>query len=155
MRKFFFDCGTRDSVASLGILVFRCIFAGMMFWGHGWAKLQDFANVSKHLYVNVAPLNYLSSEVHVGLCLLGELIAPILIVLGFATRPAAFVLGFTMVVAAFYVHGQDPIFLGSVPGAAKEPALLYLAAMVGLILTGSGSFSLDALMYWQGKGRRY
>ena len=43
MKKFLFDCGTRDSTASLGILFLRVCTGLMMFFGHGLGKIQGFA----------------------------------------------------------------------------------------------------------------
>lgn len=42
-----------------------------------------------------------------------------------------------MAVAAFIIHGADPL-------AKKELALLYLAAFAAIGLTGPGRFALDA-----------
>jgi hypothetical protein len=39
--------------------------------------------------------------------------------------------------------------------AAKELALLYLVPMIAIILTGGGSFSLDATIHKEGKRRRW
>lgn len=156
MRAFLFDCGTRDSTASLGILALRVFTGLMMLLGHGIPKLMGFQDMAKGFFVpDFLPLSYMSSEVSLIACLVGELLASSLIVVGLATRPAAFVLGFTMVVAAFHVHGADPLFMGPGVAAAKEPALLYLIPCVALILSGAGSYSLDALLHHERRRRRW
>jgi uncharacterized membrane protein YphA (DoxX/SURF4 family) len=45
MKSFFFDCGTRDSTASFGILFLRVCTGLMMFLGHGLGKIQGVAKM--------------------------------------------------------------------------------------------------------------
>jgi putative oxidoreductase len=156
MKKFFFDCGTRDATASFGILALRIMIGLMMLCGHGISKIQDFQKLMKGFYVpDFFPLYYMSPSVSLIACITAEVGASILIILGVATRPAAFVLGFNMVVAAFAVHGAAPWILGPGVPVAKEPALLYLIPAIVIILTGAGAFSLDAGIYKEGKRRRW
>ncbi|MCH2488650.1 MAG: DoxX family protein [Flavobacteriales bacterium] len=67
---------------------------------------------------------------------IGEAICPILIIIGVRTRLATIPTIITMAVAAFIVHGSDPI-------QRKELALLYLVAFVAIALTGAGKYSID------------
>ncbi len=157
MKKFFFDCGTRDATASLGILALRVMTGLMMLIGHGIPKIRNFdAIAEKGFYVpDFFPLNYLSAQVSLMAAITAEAGAAALIVLGLATRPAAFLLGFTMVVAGFGVHGGAPWFMGPGVDASKEPALLYLIPMIAIILSGAGAFSFDALVYKESRRRRW
>ncbi|MDX1462173.1 MAG: DoxX family protein, partial [Marinirhabdus sp.] len=70
------------------------------------------------------------------LILLAELVAPVLVIIGIKTRFAAVVTAIAMAVAAFIVHGGDPI-------AQKEKALLYLFGFIAIALMGAGSLSVD------------
>lgn len=70
------------------------------------------------------------------LAVIGEAICPMLIIIGLKTRLAAIPAAITMAVAAFIVHGGDPI-------AKKELALLYLLGFVAVALLGPGSYSVD------------
>lgn len=156
MKAFFFDCGTRDATASLGILVLRVCTGLMMVFGHGLPKLRNFDKVAEKFPVpDFFPLSYMSKQVSLGACITGELVAASLIVLGLATRPAAFLLGFTMVVAAFHVHGAAPWFMGPGVDSAKEPALLYLIPCIALIFSGAGSYSIDSLLHQERRRRRW
>jgi putative oxidoreductase len=157
MKKFLFDCGTRDTTASLGILALRVLTGLMMLIGHGLPKFRDYGVRKDLFYVpDFFPLHYMSPPVSLAAAIAAELVAAALIILGLATRPAAFVLGFSMVVAAFGFHGASAWFV-SPPTIfeAKELALLYLIPMIAIILTGGGSFSLDAAIYKEGKRRRW
>lgn len=153
MKKFFFDCGTRDATASFGILALRIMIGLMMLFGHGISKIQNFTALKDDF--KVPNFDFMSPTVNLIACIGAEVGASILIILGVATRPAAFLLGFNMVVAAFAVHGAAPWFMGPGVPVAKEPALLYLIPMIVIILTGAGAFSLDAGIYRESKRRRW
>jgi putative oxidoreductase len=157
MKKFLFDCGTRDATASAGILILRVLTGLMMLVGHGLPKIQNYGAILEKGFPvpDFFPLKFMSPAVSLLATIGAEVGAAALIILGLATRPAAFVLGFTMVVAAFSVHGGSPWFLGPGVTAAKEPALLFLIPMVAIILSGAGSLSLDAVIYKEGKRRRW
>lgn len=154
MKKFLFDCGTRDLVASGGLLVLRAGFGLMMLVGHGWSKVGMFSNaeVKSGWAVPQLPLlSKMSPPVSMMLTIFAEVGCAGLLVLGLMTRPAAFFLGFAMLVAAFQVHGDAPFFMGG--GPSKEPAILYAIPCLALILSGAGKWSLDALVYREKKRR--
>ena len=44
MKRLFFNNGTSENVASLGVLVLRLSIGLMMILGHGWGKFQTFAD---------------------------------------------------------------------------------------------------------------
>ncbi len=155
MKRFLFDCGTRDTTASLGILALRVMIGLMMLIGHGLPKLRNYPALKDKFELEVFPFHHFASSINLLLCTAAEVAAAAFIVIGLCTRPAAFVLGFTMVVAAFGVHGADPWFMAQGVPAAKEPALLYLIPMIAIILAGGGAFSLDAAIYRDSKRRRW
>ena len=157
MKKFLFDCGTRDLQASIGIFALRVLTCTLMLLGHGLPKIQNYAAILEKGFPvpQFYPLKLMSPAVSLMATIGAEVGAAALIVLGLATRPAAFVLGFTMVVAAFSVNADSPWFLGPGVTAAKEPALLFLIPMVAIILSGAGSVSLDAVIHKEGKRRRW
>ncbi len=149
MKKFLFDCGTRDALASIGILVLRASAGLMMLLGHGLPKLQKFDQLKDGWFrPDWFPLQYMSHPVSLIATLGAEIGAAALLVLGLATRPAAFIFSFAMVVAAFDMHAADPF-------AKKELALIYLLAGVVVIITGAGSFSMDAVLLKESKRRRW
>lgn len=155
MKRFLFDCGTRDTTASLGILALRVMIGLMMLIGHGLPKLRNYPALKDKFELEVFPFHHFASSINLLLCTAAEVAAAAFIVIGLCTRPAAFVLGFTMVVAAFGVHGADPWFMAQGVPAAKEPALLYLIPMIAIILAGGGAFSLDAAICRDSKRRRW
>lgn len=155
MKKFLFDCGTRDATASLGILFLRIGTGLMMMLGHGIPKIQSFAEKKDGFPVpDFFPLKYMSNPISLMTTIGVEVGCAALLVLGLATRPAAFMLGFTMVVAAFNIHATGPWFLGSAPGP-KEPALLYLIPALAILLSGAGRYSFDANILKESRRKKW
>ena len=153
MKKLFFDCGSRESIPSAGLLVLRVGFGLMMLIGHGWSKIALFQDKKDSWEVpDLWPLCYMSPPVSMIATIVAEVGASALLILGLVTRPAAFLLGFTMVVAAFQVHADGPFFMKDGPGS-KEMAVLYLIPCIVLIITGAGNASLDGLIYKEKKRR--
>ncbi|MEY3395101.1 MAG: hypothetical protein RL346_1337 [Verrucomicrobiota bacterium] len=155
MKKFFFDCGPRDTNTSLGLFVLRVGTGLLMFFGHGLGKLQGFAEQSKRFHVpDFYPLKWMSSPVSLAATIGAEVVCSALMILGLATRPAAMILAFTMTVAAFNVHASGPWFMAEGAGS-KEPALLFLIPCVAILLTGAGNMSIDAKLLETGRRRNW
>ena len=136
MKKFLFSNPTNHLRASAGLLVLRIVFGLGMALGHGWGKMMSFSDKAGGF---PDPLG-IGSPLSLGGAVFSEVLCGFLIALGLFTRVASIPLIFTMVVAAFLVHGGDPLFG---PGPAKEMALLYLSAYAVLLIAGPGKFSID------------
>ena len=64
MKKFLFDCGTRDPLASSGLLFLRVTTGLMMLVGHGVSKIQNFDKLSEVWTVPALwPLSYMSKPI--------------------------------------------------------------------------------------------
>lgn len=137
MKKFLFDCGTRDLTASIGILFLRVATGLLMMLAHGIPKLQNYETLRSKFQAPSSLSGFLNGPISLILTIGAEVGAAGLLVIGLATRPAAFILCFTMVIAAFDVHAADPF-------KVKELALMYLVCGVAILLTGAGSISVDA-----------
>ena len=154
MKKFLFDCGTRDHTASLGIFVLRFGTGLLMLLGHGIPKIQNFGAAKDGFPTpSFYPLSTMSNPVSLMATIGVEVGCSALLILGLATRPAAFLFAFTMIVAAFDVHSSGPWFMGQGDGP-KEPGLLYLIPAVAIILAGAGKYSFDASIAKEGRRRR-
>lgn len=119
-------------LSQIGLTLLRVVPAAMMLT-HGYPKLQkmlagDWA-FADPLGIGEAPSLFLT--------VVGEFLAPILLIIGLKTRFAALPAAITMFVASFVVHGVDPF-------AKKELALLYAICFTAVFFTGPGKFSLDA-----------
>ena len=116
----------------LGLPIFR-IAVSLMMMTHGLAKLMKLTAGGEIKFYNFMGMG---PELSLGLAVIGELFAPLLIIIGFKTRYAAFPAMFTMAIAAFVVHGGDPL-------DEKELALCYFFSFLLIFLTGPGAYSLD------------
>ena len=116
----------------LGLLVLRLGFSALMLT-HGIPKLQMLIEGKGAEFPAVLGLPGAAALV---LAVIGELVAPILIILGWKTKLASIFPIITMAVAAFVVHGSDPF-------GKKEFPLLYLFGFLAILLMGAGRFSID------------
>lgn len=155
MKKFFFDCGTRDATASLGLLFLRVGIGLLLMIGHGIGKIQNFDKAKDGFPVpDFFPLNFMSPFFSLIATIGAEVGCAALIILGLATRPAAFVIAFTMVVAAFNINAGGAWF---VPGGIgpKEAGVLYLIPAIAILLAGAGSYSADAAILKEGRRKKW
>ena len=119
-----------------GLLLLRAVPSGIMMT-HGWPKFQRlFDQWGSEEGVKFFDFMGLGPEISLVLTVLAELVAPALMIVGFQTRWAAIPAAFTMGVAAFVVHGSDPL-------GDKELALLYLICFAAVALLGPGKWSVD------------
>ncbi len=114
----------------LALLLLRLGFGGFMLT-HGIPKIEMLSDPSK--FADPLGVGNMTSLI---LTLIGEVVAPIFVIIGFKTKMATIPTIITMAVAAFMVHGADPL-------GKKEPALLYLIVFLVIFLSGPGRFSLD------------
>jgi putative oxidoreductase len=132
-----------DRARLWGIMLLRVV-VGIVFLAHGSQKLftMGFAGVGRYLAGVGVPAPMPAAVV----VTLVEFLGGAALVLGLATRPAALLLAFDMLVAILTVHLPNGFFA---PRGVEFPLSL-LAANVGLVLTGAGAASLDAVL-WGGR----
>ncbi|WP_339633344.1 DoxX family protein [Bizionia echini] len=116
---------------NLALAILRISISGMMLV-HGIPKIERLFSSPIEFGdpIGVGPTTSLI------LALIGEVVAPIFIIIGYKTKLAAIPATITMLVAAFIVHLEDDFY-------TKEKALLYLVGFLVLFLTGPGKYSLD------------
>jgi len=73
---------------------------------------------------------------------LGEIVAPILLIIGVWTRLAAVLIAINMVVAVLTAHTGQLFSLGNEGGYALELQAMYLFVAVALAFTGAGRLSV-------------
>lgn len=121
-----------------GLLLLRTVPSAIMMT-HGWPKFQRLLDQwGSEEGVKFFDFMGLGPEISLVLTVLAELVAPALMIAGFQTRWASIPAAFTMAVAAFVVHGSDPL-------GDKELALLYLICFAAVALLGPGKWSVDGL----------
>jgi putative oxidoreductase len=72
----------------------------------------------------------------------GEVLAPLLVIVGFWTRPAALVIAINMIFAVALVHTSQFFTLGKTGGWALELQGMYFMVALAIALLGAGRYSV-------------
>ena len=75
----------------------------------------------------------------------GEVLAPLLVIVGLWTRVAAVVIAINMIVAVLLVHAGQLLQLSPEGGWALELQGLYLAVPIAIALLGAGRYSVGGV----------
>ena len=78
----------------------------------------------------------------------GEVLAPILVIVGFLTRPAALVIAINMIVAVGLAHGAQLFQLGKQGGWALELQGMFLFTALAIAMLGAGRFAVGRPGRW-------
>ncbi len=117
----------------LGKLLLRLMLGGLMLF-HGIAKLISGPAAIKGM---VAAAGYPAELGY--LVYVGEVIAPLLLIIGVWTRPAALVIAVNMVIAVLLVHATQLFTLNAKTGGlALELQALYFFSALAIALLGPG-----------------
>ena len=81
--------------------------------------------------------------------LVGEVVAPILLILGILTRPAALVLAFTMIVAWLMVGLSETAALEKTGAWAIESLVYFFVAALAIAFMGAGKYALGGHSAWR------
>lgn len=124
------------SLDDIGKLVLRVTIGGLML-PHGMAKFnaKGLEGIQGLLASKGLP------EAMAYGVFVGEVLAPILMIIGYFTRPAATVFAFTMAMAIFLAHGNQLTQLNEHGGLQLEVQYLYLLVAVAVALLGAGKYS--------------
>jgi putative oxidoreductase len=129
------------SEGSLSALPLRLI-AGLIFTAHGAQKLfawfggYGLEGTGQWMEsIGIAP-GYLMALMAGS----AEFFGGLFLIVGFLTRPTSFVLAITMVVAVFFVHIDNGLFMSN---NGYEFGLALFAISISLIFSGAGKLSLD------------
>ena len=116
-----------------GKLVLR-LALGLLILFHGVSKLMD------PILAGVTSAGFPRAFGY--LVYVGEVLAPILVVIGFLTRPAALVIAINMMFAVYLVHTSQFFTLSKTGGWALELQGMYFFTAVAIALLGAGRFSV-------------
>jgi putative oxidoreductase len=125
-----------------GKLVLRCSVAGLMLF-HGAAKLTDGIGSIEQMLTGADLPVALAYGVYIG-----ELVAPVLMIIGLWTRLAAIVFVINMVMAIFLGHSNDILALNQFGGWAIELQMLYLLGAFAVVLLGPGRIAVPPRSGW-------
>lgn len=122
---------TKKLKVDIGLAMLRIVSSAFLL-SHGIPKFQKLLNGD---FQFADPIG-IGSTPSLFLTTIGELICPVLVIVGYKTRWASLPIVIVMAVAGFIVHGPDPF-------GKKELALLYLTCFLVIILLGPGRYSID------------
>ena len=126
----------RSTSEDVGKLVLR-VTVGVLMLLHGIKKITN------------GPGSILATVTKAGLpeefgylVYMGEVIAPLMMIVGWWTRPAALLVAINMVFAIGLVHAHEIFALSRTGGWAIELQGLYLFAALAVVLLGAGRISI-------------
>ena len=127
---------------NIGLLILRLSIGGLMLF-HGYHKLihgiDGLAGMlsSKGFPGSIAYAVYL-----------GELIAPIFIIIGYRTKLASLFIAATMLVAMFVAHADELLKIGDHGEWALELVGLYLFGALSIFFLGAGKLAVSSSNRW-------
>lgn len=123
--------------SDIGKLVLR-VSVGTLMLSHGIAKMMHGIGGVKALTVNAGLPEYIAYGIF-----MGEVTAPLMIILGFYSRIGALILAFTMGSAIYLAHLNDIFILNKMGAPVIELPLLYLLLAISIFLLGPGKYSIN------------
>lgn len=125
----------------LGLLILR-IAVGILMLLHGIAKLKGISGIEGMLN-NAGLPSFLAYGVYVT-----EIVAPILVVIGYRTRLVSLVYIVGVLFAIFLAHSDSIFTLNKYGGWGIELLGLYLFGAVTLFFTGAGNLAVSSSHSW-------
>ena len=124
-----------NSLDDTGKLVLRVMLAGLLIL-HGISKLMNGIGPIEGMVTKAGLPAVLAYGVYIG-----EVVAPLFVLIGYFTRPAALVIAINMVVAVFLVHMGQLLELSKQGGWALELQGFFFGTALAIALLGAGRFS--------------
>ncbi|HIV49416.1 MAG TPA: DoxX family protein [Candidatus Helicobacter avicola] len=124
----------------LGKLILRLCVGGLMLF-HGIFKLQYGIDGVSGLLESKGLPTFMAYGVYVG-----EVLAPLLILIGYQVRIAALVEIFTMLVAIYSLFGFSIFGLDDTGGWIIEHQLLYILPCLALFFMGGGRYGIGLFL---------
>lgn len=125
----------------LGLLISRITIAGLMLF-HGVAKLSSLNGI-KGMLAGAGLPELMAYGVYIT-----ELIAPLLILIGFRTRLASIVFFFGMIAAMLLAHSDNIFAISKTGGLEIELILLYAFGALVFFFTGAGKYAVSKANKW-------
>lgn len=132
---------TMNKNTDLGLLILR-ISVGALMLLHGIAKLSGVSFIEGMLEGKGLP-SFLAYGVYIT-----EIVAPILILIGYRTRLASLAIIFGLLFATALVHSADIFSLNQNGGWELELIGLFLLGALCLFFTGSGKYAASTTNNW-------
>lgn len=122
---------------NLGTLLLRLIIAFSMLF-HGYSKFNYGTDFIEGILTQKGLPEVLAYGVYVG-----EILAPLLLIIGYKTRLSAFLIIVNMFFAIYLVHFDDLLSLTKTGGLVLELQYFYIVTSLCVMLFGAGKFAVD------------
>ena len=122
-----------------GKLILRVALAAMLLF-HGVAKLSGGIGFVADMLAKAGLPAVFGYGVYIG-----EVVAPLLILVGLFTRPAALIVAINMIVAVLLAHTSQFFTLNETGGWALELQGMFLFAAVAVALLGAGRYRIGGV----------
>lgn len=122
---------------NIGKLFLRVMLGGMMLF-HGIDKATQGISFIKGLVVKQGLPEVLAYGVYVG-----EILAPLFLIIGWKSRWWAGIIAINMLVAIYLTHMGSFLSLGKHGAWAMEVPMFYLLTALALVLLGSGKYAVS------------
>lgn len=126
---------------NLGLLIIR-LSVGFLMLLHGIGKLNGIGGV-ENMLTNFGLPTFIAYGVYIG-----EIIAPILIIVGYRTKLASIVLLINCAFAFVFAHLDHVFELNAMGGWAVELLGLYFFGTLALLFTGGGRYAVSHKNKW-------
>lgn len=125
-----------------GLLLQR-LSIGILILFHGIANLTSNYSFIKSLLNGIGIPEFVAYSVFIG-----EIIAPILIIIGWRAKLASLVLTLNMLIAILMAHSADVFTLNQFGGWGIELQGLYLFGAIVIFLLGAGKYAVSTTSKW-------
>ncbi len=127
---------TIEKNADFGILILRLLVAGLLMF-HGFGNLLSGYAFIKSMMLQSGLPEFLGYGAFIG-----EIIAPVFIIIGYKERLASLFVAVTMLIAILTTHAAEVFALNQFGGWAIELQAFYLFGAIAIFFTGSGQYGL-------------
>lgn len=124
------------------LLIIR-LAVGLLIILHGYANL-----ISGYAFIGSVMENAGLPAFFAYGAFMGEIVAPVLLIIGYRARIASLVLAFTMLVAILLAHAGDIFALNQFGGWAIELQAFYLFGGLAIFTAGAGKHAVSTSNNW-------
>ncbi|MGO4333005.1 DoxX family protein [Cupriavidus sp. 2TAF22] len=128
-----------QATQDLGKAILRIVLGALILF-HGVAKLINGPGFVTQMVAQAGLPPAVAYLVYIG-----EVVAPILLIIGLWTRIAALIVAVNMLVAVALVHTKQLGLINDTGGWAVELQALYLASALAVLLLGAGRMSVGGI----------
>ncbi len=132
----------KDKNSDIALLILRISLSGLMLL-HGIGKLLHGVGGIEQMLQGMGLPSFFAYGV-----IVGEVVAPLLILVGWRTRIASLIFAFNMLVAVLMAHASQIFTLSPQGGWAIELPALYFLVSLALCFTGAGKYALSSHSVW-------